>query len=123
MQCLLPVSHELPHEHGGGTGCGEAQVKLVKSVQAPRRLKVSKKATDVAQGADRNQVLLQMLDEAPLCVKESSPKSLVHREGSETMPRCLEDPDFLQEMLQQLPKPLYWAVNSDLAVGVLVELA
>ncbi|CAE6913171.1 cadA [Symbiodinium sp. CCMP2456] len=46
---------------------------------------VSKKATDVAQGADRNQVLLQMLD---------------------------EDPDFLQEMLQQLPKPLYWEITS-----------
>ncbi|CAE7225287.1 Ift74 [Symbiodinium sp. CCMP2592] len=46
---------------------------------------VSKKATDVAQGADRNQVLLQMLD---------------------------EDPDFLQEVLQQLPKPLYWEITS-----------
>ena len=64
MQCLLPVSHELPHEHGGGTRCREAQVKLGKSFQAHRSLKVSKKATDVAQGADRNQVLLQMLDEA-----------------------------------------------------------
>ena len=68
-------------------------------------------------------MLLQMLDEAPMCLKESSSQGLVHREGSETMPRCLEDPDFLQEVLQQLPKPLYWAANSDLAVGVLRELA
>ena len=33
-----------------------------------------------------------------------------------------EDPDFLQEMLQQLPKPLYWAVNSDLASESLLSL-